>query len=53
MLNIDKEYDVAVLDEIQMISDPLRGHNWTRAVLGLKAKEIHLCGDESALKVIS
>ena len=35
-----------------MIEDSFRGHNWTNAVLGLKAKEIHLCGSEAALKVI-
>ena len=35
--------DIVVVDECQMIADPYRGHNWTRAVLGLRAEEIHLC----------
>lgn len=35
-----------------MIDDANRGHHWTNAVLGLKAKEIHLCGSEAALKII-
>ena len=42
--NIQKSYDVAVIDEIQMIADAQRGDAWTRAVLGLCCEEIHLCG---------
>jgi len=45
-------YDVAVIDEIQLISDPYRGFAWTNAFLGLIADEIHLCGDERALNLI-
>ena len=52
MTDIDQEYDVAVIDEIQMINDDRRGHNWTNALLGLKAKEIHLCGEEKALRLV-
>ncbi len=37
------KYDVAVIDEIQMISDEFRGFAWTRALLGLKCNEIHVC----------
>lgn len=43
-LNITKTYEVAVIDEIQMIGDEQRGAAWTRALLGLKCKEIHICG---------
>ncbi|MPQ43584.1 SUV3 family DEAD/DEAH box RNA helicase [Clostridium tarantellae] len=43
-LNIKDEFDVAVIDEIQMINDSQRGAAWTRALLGLKCKEIHICG---------
>ena len=43
MLNDHEYFDVAVVDECQMAADPYRGHNWTRAVLGLRAEEIHLC----------
>ena len=53
MTDFETEYDCAVIDEIQMIDDSFRGHNWTNAVLGLKAKEIHLCGSESAFKIVS
>lgn len=53
MASYDEEYDVAVIDEIQMINDELRGGEWTAALLGVKAKEVHLCGEESALKLVT
>lgn len=53
MVNLDKDYDVAVIDEIQLISDLQRGWAWTRAFLGLSAKEIHVCGDLTAIDIIS
>lgn len=43
-LNADNEYEVAIIDEIQMINDDQRGAAWTRALLALKSKEIHICG---------
>ena len=52
MVNINREYDVAVIDEIQMISNPQRGYAWTRALLGLRAREIHLCGGLEASAVV-
>ncbi|KAH7911892.1 P-loop containing nucleoside triphosphate hydrolase protein [Hygrophoropsis aurantiaca] len=52
MMSDKTRYDVAVVDEIQMISDPERGYAWTSAVLGLAAKEIHLCGEETAVPII-
>lgn len=52
MLSTEELYEVAVVDEIQMMADPVRGYAWTRAVLGLKADEIHLCGDPSVLKIV-
>ncbi|EIW60996.1 P-loop containing nucleoside triphosphate hydrolase protein [Trametes versicolor FP-101664 SS1] len=45
-------WDVAVIDEIQLIADKNRGGAWTSAVLGINAAEIHLCGEESAIPVI-
>ena len=45
-------YDVAVIDEIQMIADPQRGSAWTQAVLGLPAKELHLCGEARAVPLL-
>lgn len=52
MLDIDQSYDIAVVDEAQMIASSDRGHSWTRALLGLQASEIHVCMSPSALKVI-
>ncbi|PKA50721.1 hypothetical protein AXF42_Ash017600 [Apostasia shenzhenica] len=52
MVSTDELYDVAVVDEIQMMADKTRGYAWTRAFLGLKADEIHLCGDPSVLKMV-
>ncbi|UYV68605.1 SUPV3L1, partial [Cordylochernes scorpioides] len=45
--------EVAVIDEIQMIRDPNRGWAWTRALLGLAADEIHVCGEEAAIQLVS
>ena len=42
-LDLKARYDVAVIDECQMIADPHRGYAWTRAILGVQAPEIHLC----------
>lgn len=36
MANLEKLYEVAVIDEIQMIKDVQRGWAWTRAFLGIK-----------------
>lgn len=47
-LDIEQVYDVAVIDEIQMIGDSQRGAAWTRAVLGLQCKELHICGAKNA-----
>nr|XP_016500127.1 PREDICTED: DExH-box ATP-dependent RNA helicase DExH18, mitochondrial-like [Nicotiana tabacum] len=52
MVSTDEMYDVAVIDEIQMMADSHRGYAWTRALLGLKADEIHVCGDPSVLDIV-
>lgn len=46
--NLKEHYDIAVIDEIQMISDPFRGMAWSKAVLGLQCDEIHICGAANA-----
>lgn len=51
-LNLKKQYDVAVIDEIQMIDDSQRGAAWTRAILGVRAKEVHVCGAINAKSII-
>ena len=52
MCPVDLAVDVGVIDEIQMIEDDQRGWAWTRAVLGLPAREIHLCGETRSLDAI-
>lgn len=44
--------EVAVIDEIQMIGDKSRGWAWTQALLGLRAKELHLCGEARTVPLI-
>ncbi|MBR0087684.1 MAG: hypothetical protein IJL98_08115, partial [Lachnospiraceae bacterium] len=48
MLDMDQDYEVAVIDEAQMLSDPDRGGSWTAAVLGVLAPEIHVCAAPGA-----
>jgi hypothetical protein len=50
--SVNTQYDVAVIDEIQMIADRSRGHAWTRALLGLCAREIHVCGGDEAADIV-
>ena len=52
MADFDENYDIAVIDEAQLVADTDRGHSWTRAVLGLRAKEIHICMSPAAEQVI-
>ncbi|KAM0246573.1 hypothetical protein ACHAP5_004697 [Fusarium lateritium] len=52
MVPLNDRFDVAVIDEIQMIADPDRGQGWTTALLGVQAKEVHLCGEERTVKLI-
>lgn len=52
MVKLQRAYDVVVVDEIQMICDEQRGHAWTKAVLGLQANEIHLCGGMEAYDIV-
>ncbi|XP_031787332.1 ATP-dependent RNA helicase SUV3 homolog, mitochondrial [Nasonia vitripennis] len=52
MMNLNHPCEVAVIDEIQLIQDPGRGWAWTRAVLGIPANEIHLCGEVAAIDLI-
>ena len=48
MADLGQQYDVAVIDECQMIGDRDRGGAWTAAILGLQAEEMHLCASPDA-----
>lgn len=51
-LELKQVYDVAVIDECQMIADRQRGYAWTRAILGVQAPEIHLCAAPEAKELL-
>ena len=53
MADLETEYDIAVIDECQMISDRDRGGAWSAAVLGLCAEEIHLCASPDAERLLT
>jgi ATP-dependent RNA helicase SUPV3L1/SUV3 len=52
MADLFRPFEVAVIDEAQLLGDSSRGWAWTQAFLGLQADEIHLCGSSSFLPVI-
>ena len=51
-LNLKQRWDVAVIDECQMIADRQRGYAWTRAILGVLAPEVHLCAAPEAKHIL-
>ncbi|KXG53979.1 uncharacterized protein PGRI_010290 [Penicillium griseofulvum] len=52
MVSLGQEYDVGVIDEIQMIANSSRGWAWTRAFLGAQVAELHLCGETRSIPLI-
>ena len=52
MADFDENYDIAVIDEAQLVADHDRGHSWTKAILGLRAPEIHICMSPAAEQAI-
>lgn len=52
MSSVNQHYEVAIIDEIQMLRDVQRGWAWTRAFLGINAEEVHVCGEESGIELI-
>lgn len=52
MVPLSIEVDVAVIDEIQMMGDEQRGWAWTQAFLGVRAKEVHLCGESRTVPLV-
>ena len=51
-LNFNSVYDIAIIDEGQMLEDRQRGSAWTSAILGVCAKEVHICAAEHAKDII-
>ncbi|GKV19638.1 hypothetical protein SLEP1_g29869 [Rubroshorea leprosula] len=52
MADVASHYHCAVIDEIQMLGCKARGFSFTRALLGIAADELHLCGDVAAVPLI-
>ena len=52
MLNVGQQYDVAVIDEAQMIADSERGGAWATAIMGVCAPRVHVCAAPEAEKRI-
>ena len=51
MMNPNKQVDVAIIDEIQMVQDPDRGSAWTAALVGVPARQVFVCGANSVTAV--
>ena len=52
LMDIREIYDIAVIDEAQMMADENRGSFWTRAILGIRAEEIHVCCSGTAEQLL-
>lgn len=52
MANFHTPVDVAVIDEAQMVADPDRGCHWTATILGIPAREVHVCCAPHAANVV-
>lgn len=52
ILDIREAYDIAVIDEAQMMADESRGSFWTRAILGIRAQEVHVCCSGTAQQLL-
>jgi ATP-dependent RNA helicase SUPV3L1/SUV3 len=44
MMNPNRQVEVAIIDEIQMLQDPDRGSAWTAALIGAPASKVFICG---------
>lgn len=53
MADFETQVDVAIIDEIQMISDRDRGWAWSNALIGIPAKTVVLTGSLDAVEAIS
>jgi ATP-dependent RNA helicase SUPV3L1/SUV3 len=49
MVDISREFDVAVIDETQLLEDPQRGWAWTLAIAAVRAPRVVMCGSHEGL----
>lgn len=52
MCDYQKHYDVVVIDEAHLVADKERGSHWTRAILSIDARELHICTAPEGLEII-
>ncbi len=50
MVDLSRRYDVAVIDEAQMLEDPQRGWAWTLAIAAVRASRVIVCGSDEGLR---
>ncbi|HTW85561.1 MAG TPA: helicase-related protein [Candidatus Sulfotelmatobacter sp.] len=50
MVDLTREVEVAVVDEVQLLADEQRGWAWTLAIAAVRAKHVILCGSEDGLR---
>lgn len=50
MIDLSRAYDVAVIDEAQLLEDPQRGWAWTLAIAAVRATRVIVCGSEEGLR---
>ena len=52
MADVRRPRDVGVIDEAHLLGDPNRGYAFTRAIMGLPVRELHLCGDPAMVPLV-
>ena len=50
MIDLSRSFDVAVVDEGQLLEDPQRGWAWTLAIAAVRASRVIICGSEEGLR---
>ena len=51
-IDLERHYEIGVIDEIQMIEDASRGWAWSQAFAGLNARKLILTGSSNALPIV-
>jgi ATP-dependent RNA helicase SUPV3L1/SUV3 len=50
--DIQSSFETAVIDECQMLADPQRGFAWTKAILGIQARRVHIIAAPHAERLL-
>jgi ATP-dependent RNA helicase SUPV3L1/SUV3 len=52
MADVHKMREIGVIDEGHLMGDAHRGYAFTRALIGLPVKELHVCGDPAMVPLV-